>query len=125
MEYVRLNSDQVIFSFDFAMNNMFNTLPTSYFINHFEVHLRENDKIRYIFLGAVLPDVMAIQESITINKDEPFEIECVSKNEIRGCLFTDPSGKSFIMWAGASYVLVLIHFSFIYSLSFFDFKRLF
>ena len=38
-----------------------------------------------------------------VNKDEPYELVCNDHNvEINGCLFTDPSGKSFILWAGAS-----------------------
>jgi len=59
-----------------------------------------------VILSGVLSqvDVKSSHESITVNKDEPYELVCNAPNvEIKGCLFTDPSGKSFILWAGASY----------------------
>ena len=41
--------------------------------------------------------------SIIVNTGEPFELACEAKNvEIKGCLFTNPEGKSFIIWDGAS-----------------------
>jgi len=66
--------------------------------------------ISFIFTSVILSgvlsqvDVKSSHESITVNKDEPYELVCNAPNvEIKGCLFTDPSGKSFILWAGASY----------------------
>ena len=62
-----------------------------------------------IFTCATLSNVLAVDvysspDSITVKKDEPYELTCYAPNiEIKGCLFTDPSGKSFILWAGATY----------------------
>ena len=42
-------------------------------------------------------------ELFIVNKGEPYELVCEAKNvEIKGCLLTDPAGKSFILWPGAS-----------------------
>ena len=55
------------------------------------------------FSGVLSVDVKSSHESITVNKDEPYELVCNAPNvEIKGCLFTNPAGKSFILWAGAS-----------------------
>ena len=72
--------------------------------NYSLVHSRTDVNIFYTFLGVLSQvDVKSSHESITVNKDEPYELVCNAPNvEIKGCLFTDPSGKSFILWAGAS-----------------------
>ena len=42
-------------------------------------------------------------DSITVNKDEPYELVCNAPNtDIKGCLFTNPEGKTYVLWAGAS-----------------------
>ena len=62
--------------------------------------------MRYKFSVAVSIDqIKPIHVSLTVNKDEPYEMACTSENEIEECLFTNPSETSFILWAGASYVL--------------------
>ena len=49
-------------------------------------------------------DVYSSPELITVKKGDPYELSCYAPNvEIKGCLITDPSGKSFILWAGATY----------------------
>ena len=47
--------------------------------------------------------VKSAHESILVYWDEPYELACEFNDaEIKGCLFTNPAGKSFILWAGAS-----------------------
>jgi len=59
-----------------------------------------------VILSGVLSQVTikSSHESITVNQEEPYELVCeANSNDIKGCLFTNPAGKSFILWPGASY----------------------
>lgn len=57
-----------------------------------------------ILSGVLSVDVKSSHESITVNKDEPYELVCNAPNtDIKGCLFTNPEGKTYVLWAGASY----------------------
>jgi len=59
-----------------------------------------------VILSGVLSQVTlkSSHESITVNNDEPYELVCeANSNDIKGCLFTNPAGKFFQLWPGASY----------------------
>ena len=65
--------------------------------------------VKCLFALATLSKVISVDlttsnSSITINKGDPFELACNCPNaEIKGCLFKNPVGKSFILWAGTNY----------------------
>jgi hypothetical protein len=69
----------------------------------------DNKFILVLFASVILSGVRTVEvktnhASITINKDEPYELVCNAPNaDIKGCLFTTPSGNAYILWAGASY----------------------
>jgi len=69
----------------------------------------DNKLIIVLFASVILSGVLSVNvksshESITVNKDEPYELVCNALNaDIKGCLFTNPEGKSYVLWPGAAY----------------------
>ena len=60
---------------------------------------------KLFFLGFVQTvDVKTDHSSITVINDETFELVCHVPGyaDIKGCLFTTPSGNTYILWAGSS-----------------------
>jgi len=69
----------------------------------------DNKLIIALFASVILSGVRTVEvktnhASITINQDEPYDLVCSAPSvDIKGCLFTTPTGQTYILWAGASY----------------------
>jgi len=70
-----------------------------------------DNKLIFVFFASVIlsgvhSEVRLSQRSIEVNKDDQYEMVCEAVNvngDIKACAWITPKGKTFILWADATY----------------------